>query len=111
MTARDQLGRQLREHPLRSRIQQVFGDSSRVDWKTFCPPFNLIFVDGCHKYQHVLCDSNNARRSLARGGAIVWHDYGIFNDVSQVVDILATSTDLKIYAIEGTRLAVGFAPQ
>jgi predicted O-methyltransferase YrrM len=108
MTPREALGRQLQNHPLKARIRQVFGDSARLDWNAFGPPFDLIFIDGCHDYSYVLSDTGNARAHLARGGAIVWHDYGIFRDVSRVVDMTARSSGLRVHAIEGTRLAVGF---
>jgi predicted O-methyltransferase YrrM len=109
MTPREELGRQLRDHPFGSRVKQVFGDSTKVDWRTFRPPFELVFIDGCHKYPYVLSDSENARACLTDGGVIVWHDYGIFQDVSRAVDQIATNSHLRTVAIEGTRLAVGFA--
>ena len=41
--------------------------------------------------------------------AIAWHDFGGILDVSRVVDQTAGSAnDLKVHAIERTRLAVGF---
>ena len=108
MTDRAQLGRQFRGHPCEARIRQVYGDSTRIDWGTLGSPFDLIFIDGAHHYEFVARDTENARAHLAPGGAIVWHDYGLFEDVSRVVDAAAlTAKELKIHAIEGTRLAVG----
>jgi predicted O-methyltransferase YrrM len=109
MTAREELGRQLRGHSYGSRVTQVFGDSTKVDWRTFGPPFDLVFIDGCHKYSYVLSDSQNARACLSDRGVIVWHDYGIFHDVSSAVDQIAANGYVRTVAIEGTRLAVGFA--
>ena len=108
MTDRAQLGRQFRGHLCEQRIRQVFGDSTRIDWNTLGSPFDLIFIDGAHHYEFVARDTENARAHLAPGGAIVWHDYGLFEDVSRVVDQVAENADeLKLYAITGTRLAVG----
>ena len=107
LTDRSQLGRQFHGHPSEPRIRQVYGDSSRIDWTTLGPPFDLIFIDGAHHYDFVARDTENAIAHLAPKGAIVWHDYGIFNDVSRVVDQVAqTGNGFKVYAIEGTRLAV-----
>jgi hypothetical protein len=39
------------------------------------PPFDLIFVDGSHKFEHVVADSRLALELLAHGGILVWHDY------------------------------------
>jgi predicted O-methyltransferase YrrM len=109
MTDRMQLGRQIRGHPCEPRIRQVFGDSTRLDWKALGAPFDLIFIDGAHHYEFVASDTRNARACVAPNGAIVWHDYAIFRDVSRVVDeTAATSSELEVSAIEGTRLAVGF---
>ena len=73
-------------------------------------PFDLIFIDGCHSEAYVRADSQNALDHLAPRGVILWHDYGAFVEVSNVVDRLAReSCRLKIFALEGTRLAIGLA--
>jgi predicted O-methyltransferase YrrM len=108
LTDRAQLGRQFKDHPLTSRIRQVFGDSARLDWTILGPPFDLVFIDGCHHYPYVKSDTENARAHLRSGGAIAWHDYGMVADVSRLVDEVArTAEELSVYAIEATRLAVG----
>jgi|SRR5271166_696223 len=108
LTARDQLGRQFRNHPLSSRIRQVYGDSAALDWTKLGGPFELIFIDGCHAEEYVRSDSENALKILAAGGAIVWHDYGMIPEVSSVVDRIAREVvRLKVCALEGTRLALG----
>jgi predicted O-methyltransferase YrrM len=110
LTSRDQVGRQFRFDPLGSRIRQVFGDSAALDWGTLGGPFDLIFIDGCHEAPYVRSDTANALGYLASPGAIVWHDYGLYPDVSNVVDHLADATEqFQIAAIEGTRLAVALS--
>lgn len=108
LTKRDHLGRQCRDHQLSERITQVFGDSAAIDWTKLGGPFDLIFIDGCHSEDYVRADSLNALKVLNPGGALVWHDYGMIRSVSKVVDEFATHADLKVYALEGTRLAIGF---
>src|SRR5437899_11213231 len=109
LTPRERLGRQFEAHPLAARIQQVFGDSAALDWGTLGGPFDLIFIDGAHSAAYVESDTANALKHLRAPGAIVWHDYGLYEDVSAVVDRLADEArGLRLFAIDGTRLAVGY---
>jgi predicted O-methyltransferase YrrM len=108
LTPRDQLGRQFQGHPLSARIRQVYGDSAALNWSALGGPFDLVFIDGCHSEAYVQSDSQNAINHLAPRGVIVWHDYGMITAVSNVVDRLASEiTRMKVYALEGTRLAIG----
>jgi len=108
LTDRGQLGSQLREHPAGQRVRRILGDSAQLDWNQLGPPFDLVFIDGCHDYAYVSSDTKHALTHLQVGGAVVWHDYGMVEDVSRVVDQAAqTATAFEVYAIEGTRLAVG----
>jgi predicted O-methyltransferase YrrM len=108
LTPRDQLGRQYQGNPLSSRIRQVYGDTATLDWSKLGGPFDMIFIDGCHSEAYVRSDSQNALNHLSPGGVIVWHDYCTYPGVAKVVDQLAhVGTKMKVYAIEGTRLAVG----
>ena len=84
----------------------MLGDSAAVDWKELRPPFDMIFIDGCHFRDYVKADTENAIRNIRPGGVIVWHDYGDIKDVSQVVDEAAK--DITIKVVRGTRLAVGW---
>ena len=109
LTDRKQVGRQLSSHSLGSTVRQVYGDSAVLDWGMLGSPFDLIFIDGCHEYSYVKSDSRNALSHVRDGGAVVWHDYGMNEDVSRVVDeVVETNDGLKAYAVEGTRLAVAF---
>lgn len=86
-----------------ARIRQLWADSTRVDWREFGPPFDLILVDGCHDYAYVKSDSLNAIQHVEPGGTVLWHDYGHYRGVSTAIDELAR--DHEIVAIRGTRLA------
>jgi predicted O-methyltransferase YrrM len=90
----------------------VLGDSAALDWAQLAPPFDLIFIDGCHYMEYVQKDTENALRCLRPSGVIVWHDYGEIKDVCRVVD--RTARQMTVHAIRGTRLAIGWrgrAPQ
>lgn len=106
-TAKRDVGRRFRDTPYEPKIRQVYGDSAKLDWSTLPGPFDLIFVDACHHYNYVLSDTQNALKyAHAQKGLIIWHDYGYVKDVSDVVD--ETSAKIKVQAIAGTRMAVGF---
>jgi predicted O-methyltransferase YrrM len=108
LTPRDQLGRQFRGHPLSRRIRQVYGDSAKLNWGDLGGPFDLVFIDGCHSESYVRSDSENALRHLAPRGIIIWHDYGMIAEVSTAVDrFVQEVVDLRAFALEGTRLAIG----
>jgi hypothetical protein len=107
VTDRHRIGIQYRQTQYESRIRQVLGDSAGLDWQALQPPFDLIFIDGCHYRDYVRADTENALRNLRAGGVVVWHDYGDLKDVSRIVD--ETSRRITVYAIRGTRLAVGWS--
>jgi predicted O-methyltransferase YrrM len=109
VTNRERVGSQAREGELTPKIRQVFGDSATLDWSKLGGPFDLIFIDGCHFYDYVVSDTRNALKHVAPNGVVVWHDYGMIEDVSKAVDEAAAS--MRIHAIAGTRLAVGFPGQ
>lgn len=100
----DHTGRQFIDSRHENRITQLWGDSAEFDWHEH-GPFDLILIDGCHSYEYAVSDTRNALRVLRPGGAIVWHDYGMLEDVSRAVDEVANR--IRVRAIQGTRLAVG----
>ncbi|HUK25054.1 MAG TPA: class I SAM-dependent methyltransferase [Terriglobales bacterium] len=102
------IGQRFHGTPYEKKITQVFGDSAKFDWSTLPGPFDMVFIDGCHFYEYVVRDTENAMKNLRPGGLVVWHDYGYVKGVSDVVDDL--SSRMKVAAIAGTRLAVGFMP-
>jgi predicted O-methyltransferase YrrM len=109
VTDRKRIGIQYQGTPFESRIRQVLGDSAKVDWEALHPPFDMIFIDGCHFRDYVQADTENAIKHIRVGGVIVWHDYGDIKDVSRVVD--AAAQRLTVRVIRGTRLAVGWKGQ
>jgi len=73
-------------------------------------PFDLIFVDGSHYFEHVLEDSRLALDLPAPSGIAVWHDYRP-NDyyrkelrVPEALTILSAS--IQIFAVAETMCAV-----
>jgi len=106
VTEREKVGIQYKNTTYEKKITQVYGDSAEINWNTLEGPFDLIFIDGCHTYSYVKSDTNNALKQLKPKGVIVWHDYGMIEDVSKVVD--ETAAKIKTRAVRGSRFAVGF---
>lgn len=102
---RSRTGLQFLDSSHANRITQLWGDSAEFDWDEH-GPYDFILIDGCHSYRYAVSDTRNALRVIRPGGALVWHDYGMLEDVSRAVDECSRHT--RVRAIQGTRLAVGF---
>ena len=108
VTDRGKIGAQYRNTPYSNKIKQVYADSATIDWSEMQVPFDMAFIDGCHCYEYVEADTSNLLRNLKAGGILVWHDYGQYRDVSQVVD--ETAKTIPVNAVSGTRLAIAILP-
>lgn len=91
------------------KIQQFYGDSAQFDYAPFMNGIDFVFIDASHAYEYVLSDSKNALKMLKDGkGVILWHDYGVWNGVTQALNELWR--DDPVFAglkhIEGTSLVV-----
>jgi len=100
------IGIQFKKTKYSKKIKQIFSDSAKIDWNEIQTPLDIVIIDGCHDYVYVKGDTQNALKYLKSGGILIWHDYGMMKDVSQVVD--ETAKRLEVKAIRGTRLAIGF---
>ncbi len=96
------VGRQFAGSGYEDKIELILHDSATLDYTQF-GVLDLVFIDGCHDKSYVRLDFENALRHTRPGGVILWHDYGMIEDVSTVVDEL--SQDLEICCLQGTRLA------
>jgi predicted O-methyltransferase YrrM len=101
-----EIGIQYKNTKFVEKINQVYGDSAKLNWKKLPIPFDLVFIDGCHHYKYVKHDTEKALKHLRAGGIIIWHDYGMIKEVSSVVDEFTNRLNIRV--IQGTRLAVGF---
>ena len=87
-------------------VSQLFGDSASFDFSPWHGKCGLVFIDGSHSKEYVLCDSGNALKMVGTDGIIVWHDYGVWPGVTEGLEDLASSKGLKIQYIKGTSLAI-----
>jgi predicted O-methyltransferase YrrM len=88
------------------RITQLLGDSATFDWAPYAGRAGLVFVDGSHAYDYVRKDSATAMRLVAKGGLVLWHDYGRWEGVSRALDELEAERRLGLRHIAGTSLVV-----
>jgi len=69
---------------LSHEIAKTFDDNS----------FDLIFVDGSHKYEDVLLDKKSWWPKLKTGGIMAFHDYKGFPGVTKAVDEVFNSDQI-----------------
>jgi len=95
---------------LSQRITQLLGDSATFDWSSHYRKAGLVFVDGSHAYDYVRSDSATAMRLVATNGTILWHDYGVWDEVTRALEDLEQAMNLGLRHIRGTSLVLWRAP-
>src|ERR1051325_8395535 len=86
------------------RIHQLLGDSATFDYAPFENSCSLVFVDGSHAYEYVKSDSEAALGMVHSGGVVLWHDYGIWEGVTNALEELEQREHLGLGNIRGTSL-------
>lgn len=56
--------------------------------------YNFIFIDGLHKYETIKWECEHYHKLLKPGGALMGHDYNLFEDVNKAVDEFAKGKQL-----------------
>lgn len=85
-------------------IEQLYGDSTEIDYRPWRGKCGLVFVDGDHSYEGAKADSQSALDLVAPGGMILWHDYGIWEGVNRALDELNRERQLNLKHLRGTTL-------
>jgi Methyltransferase domain len=93
-----------------TNIVQLFGDSATYDWSRHFGRAGLVFVDGSHAKEYVIKDSDTAFRLATKGGLVIWHDYGVWEGVTQALEELEAHQQLGLRHIRGTSLVIWRAP-
>jgi predicted O-methyltransferase YrrM len=89
------------------KIEQLFGDSTRFDYKPFFGQVDIVFIDGGHDYDIALSDTRNALAMTRAGGVIIWDEfanYGDYHDVMRAVFDVLPAQD--VVQLANTQLAV-----
>jgi len=84
------------------KIQQILADSAIYDYSPLKRKVEFIFIDGSHSYEYLQNDTERALEMLAPGGIVLWHDYMVWNDVTDYLNQLSRRLPLK--HIKGTSL-------
>jgi hypothetical protein len=86
------------------KIRQLMGDSATWDFTPHRGSCSLVFVDGSRAYENVASDSRAAMDLLAVEGVVVWHDSGIWSDVTAVLQDLEQKGRYGLRHIRGPSL-------
>jgi len=92
--------------PQSKKITQLLGDSATFDWSPYHSKANLIFIDGSHAYEYAKADTESSLKMLASGGTIVWHDYGVWEGVTQALEELQENSNMLLQHVRGTSLVI-----
>ncbi len=87
-----------------ARITQFMGDSATFDFSPYYGTCSLVFVDGSHAYDYALSDTDRALKLVGRNGVVIWHDYGIWEGVTQALEEIEREKNLGLESIRGTSL-------
>ncbi|MBI4323485.1 MAG: class I SAM-dependent methyltransferase [Candidatus Omnitrophica bacterium] len=89
---------------LRSRVTQLYGDSTQLDFSPYYGRIDLVFIDGSHQYDYVAHDSQEAFRMRSPQGMIIWQDYLVWPDVTRYLNRL--SREHPLVRVAGTSLVL-----
>jgi len=87
-----------------SRIHQLLGDSATFDFSEYEKSCSLVFVDGSHTYEYAKSDTKRAMDLVERNGVILWHDYGIWQGVTEALEEIEKENQFGLKNISGTSL-------
>lgn len=86
------------------KIHQLLGDSATFDYSPYVDSCSLIFIDASHAYDYVMSDTRAAMAMAKKGSVILWHDYGIWGDVTRALEDLERENRYGLRNISGTSL-------
>lgn len=96
--------------PEAAKIEQLWGDSATFDFTKFEKKVDLVFIDACHEYDYVKCDTESALKMIAdSGGIILWHDFPNAPGVMKYLEEISGRFDIR--HIKDTRLAIARVPR
>lgn len=87
-----------------AKIHQWLGDSATFDYTSYENSCSLVFVDGSHAYDYAVSDTEAAMKLVKKGGAILWHDYGIWKGVTRALEEIEAKRGYGLKCIRGTSL-------
>ena len=89
-----------------SKINVLEGDSATYDFSKYYNFFDIILIDGSHKYENVLIDTENSLKMIKKNGYIFWHDYSKDHiDVLKAIKLIKKKYKIKIFRLKHTKFA------
>ena len=96
-----------------ANIKHLYGNSLTFDYKGLNKKFDLIFIDGNHKYPFVKSDTEQVFKHLVKENTIVvWHDYA-FNPekirpavLAGILDGIPKEFQDNLYHVSNTMCAI-----
>jgi Methyltransferase domain len=86
------------------KIHQLLGDSAVFDFTPYAQACSLVFVDGSHAYDYAISDTRAAMKMVKQGGTVIWHDYGIWQGVTNALEELNRTEGYGLSSVRGTSL-------
>lgn len=84
---KDSPGVRFQDTPEAAKIVQLLGDTANFDFSPWYGNVDLVFIDASHTAAYVQNDTEIALKLIgSRPGIIIWHNYGIWPDVTDVLD-------------------------
>ena len=81
------------------------GDSAKYDFTKY-NFFDIILIDGSHKYENVVLDSENSIKMIKNKGYIIWHDYSKDHiDVVKATNLIKKNYSIDIKRLKHTKFA------
>ncbi len=97
----------------RNNITQIHADSQKFNFNSLGKKFDLIFIDGDHKYEAVKTDTENTFPLLRdKNSVIVWHDYSYdpvtprHSVIQAILDGLPKEAHQYLYHVSNTMCAI-----
>lgn len=63
--------------------------------------YSFIFIDGLHKYETIKWECENYQHLVKPGGALMGHDWDIFEDVNKAVIEFSKSVNKELFTLPG----------
>ena len=97
----------------RENVKHITGNSLAYDFKSLNKKFDVVFIDGDHRYEYVKSDTENIFSHLLHDQSIVvWHDYA-YNPEKYRPEVLAGILDgipvefrKNLYHVSNTMCAI-----
>ncbi len=88
------------------KITSLKGDSAKYDFTKYSNFFDIILIDGSHKYENVILDSENSIKMIKNKGYIIWHDYSKDHiDVVKAINLIKKKYSIDIKRLKHTKFA------